>query len=307
VPDDGYDPEVRVRCLSVHAPYVCAHAGACCQAGWTIPIEAPLVPRLRALGFRDAADGVAGLTDNGACVFFERDAGRLCAIQRRGGSSLLPSMCRHFPRVVVNDSRGTSVTLSHFCPTAAGLLFEPVRLAIVDAPAPLSLDGRMEGLDATGVLPPLLAPGVLTDWDGYTAWEEAAVALFDEDRLDPDAAARMLGDGTAAACGWRPGHESLAAAVRRAFAAAQRPADSNGRWGSFERAVKAFLAAHAFASWAAYEPAGLRAVADAVSDALDALHAEVTRRGPLTRESLLEAMRATDLRLRHAVDARVGA
>src|SRR5688572_7037569 len=148
--DHGYDPQVRIRCLSVHAPYVCAHAGACCQAGWTIPIEAPLVPRLRALGFQAPADGVAGLADDGACAFFERDAGRLCAIHRRGGSSLLPSMCRHFPRVVVNDPRGSSLTLSHFCPTAAGLLFEPVPLAIVDAPAPLSLDGGMEGLDATG-------------------------------------------------------------------------------------------------------------------------------------------------------------
>lgn len=299
---------MRIRCLSVHAPYVCAHAGACCQAGWTIPIEAPLVPRLRALGFQPPADGVAGLAGDGACVFFEREAGRLCAIHRLGGASVLPSMCRHFPRVVVDDPRGASLTLSHFCPTAAGLLFEPVRLAIVDAPAPLSLEGGMEGLDATDVLPPLLAPGVLTDWEGYTAWEEAAVALFDEDGLDPDCAARELADRTAAACDWRPGRETLASAVRGAFAAARRPpADANGRWRGFERAVKAFLAAHAFASWAAYEPAGLRAVAGAVSHALDVLRAEVSLRGPLTRDSLLEAMRAADLRLRHAVDARVGA
>ena len=299
---------MRTRCLSVHAPYVCAHVGACCQAGWTIPIEAPLIPRLRALGFPDAAAGVAGLADDGACVFFERDGGRLCAIHRRGGASSLPSMCRHFPRVVVNDPRGASVTLSHFCPTAAGLLFEPVRLAIVDAPRPLSLDGGMEGLDATDVLPPLLSPGVLTDWEGYTAWEDAAVALFDDEGLDPGAAARELAGRTAAVCAWKPGRDTLASAVRDAFAAdRRREAVSTSSWRGFERAVKAFLAAHAFASWAAYEPGGLRAAAGAVSRALDVLRGEVSLRAPLTRGSLLEAMRAADLRLRHSVDARVGA
>ena len=41
--------------------------------------------------------------------------------------------------MVLHDPRGTFISLSHFCPTAAGMLFDdgpPV--AIVDAPAALA-------------------------------------------------------------------------------------------------------------------------------------------------------------------------
>jgi Fe-S-cluster containining protein len=289
-----------IRCLSVHASYVCAHAGACCRAGWTIPVDEVLIGPLRGIGIDIGAARVAPVLPSGDCAFFEAEAGRLCRIHRRGGSRLLPSMCRHFPRVVVNDPRGTSLTLSHFCPTAAALLVAAPRLAIVDAPASLALDGSLEGLDATDVLPPLLTPGVLTDWEGYSAWEAEAVALFDIDHLEPEIAVEALRVATEATCSWRPGRELLTGAVRAAFARSRPRITRDGnRWDNCGRTVNAFLAAHAFASWAAYEPDGLRAVPAAVAEALAILRRH-SKDHPLTEETLTDAIRATELQLRHA-------
>jgi Fe-S-cluster containining protein len=291
-----------IRCLSIHAPYVCAHAGECCRAGWTIPVEEHLVAPLNLLGIRIDPNRVAPSRPTGECVFFEADAGRLCTIHRCGGPALLPSVCRHFPRVIVKDPRGTSVTLSHFCPTAAGLLFAHAPLSIVEAPPALSLGGGLEGLDATNVLPPLLSKDVLMDWDGYTAWEEAAIALFDVDGAAPEQAVETLLEVTDRVSSWKPGQESLSSMVRREFAAAMNAAPRrDGRWGGYARPIKAFLAAHAFASWAAYESDGLRSVAAAVESALRQLTEAIDERDTLiTRTSLVDALRTTDLKLRHA-------
>jgi hypothetical protein len=290
---------VSVRCLSLHAPYVCAHAGECCRAGWPVPIEGHLIAPLRVIGIEVPPNRVAP-RPNGDCAFFESDNGRLCTIHRRGGPTLLPSVCRHFPRVIVNDPRGTSVTLSHFCPTAADLLFAGVSLAIVQAPATLSLGGTLDGLDATSVLPPLLSKSVLMDWDGYSAWEEGAVELFNDGGIDPEHAVRMLLRITERVCEWTPEREPLASAVKREFAIgiAAVPRGCDG-WGEYARPLGAFLAAHAFASWAAYEPDGLLAVAGAVELALQHVSEKIDDRRGLTRPSLIDAIRATDLELRH--------
>jgi Fe-S-cluster containining protein len=290
---------VPIRCLNVHAPYVCAHAGECCRAGWTIPVEEHLVAPLSVLGIQIGTDRVATSRPTGECVFFEADAGRLCTIHRRGGPALLPSVCRHFPRVIVKDPRGTSVTLSHFCPTAAGLLFTDAPLSIVEAPPPLSLGGMLEGLDATNVLPPLLSKDVLMDWDGYTAWEEAAVALFNVDDIAPEQAIDTLAAVTERISTWKPGGESLSSMVRREFSVTTNSAPRrDGRWGTYARPINAFLAAHAFASWAAYEPGGLLSIPVAVGKALRLL-TQNKDRGQLTQASVTEAIRATDLELRH--------
>ena len=237
---------------------------------------------------------------DGSCVFFEGDTGKLCTIHRRAGASRLPSVCRHFPRVVVTDPRGASITLSHFCPTAADLLFESTPLAIVESPPSLALGGDLEGLDATAVLPPLLSQGVLTDWEGYSAWEEAAVALFNVEGAAPEQAVARLERATDLARAWSPGVEPLAAAVRRAFShTASADRGGRDRWDGFGRVVNAFLAAHAFASWAPYERDGLRAVPAAVRDALQVLTDKASSREPLTRAALTEAIRNADLELRH--------
>jgi hypothetical protein len=170
----------------------------------------------------------------------------------------------------------------------------------VDAPSTLALDGSLEGLNATDVLPPLLATGVLADWDGYSTWEAETVALFDIENLEPERAVEALAAATEAACAWKPGADSLACAVRRAFIRC-RPDDlrGGGRWSSFGRTVNVFLAAHAFASWAAYDAVGLRAIPAAVKQALTILTEQVDGRA-LTKEALVSAIRSTDLRLRHA-------
>lgn len=210
-------------CLSVHAAYACRHSGACCTAPWRIPIEPATLRAVRThAGIAEKLDrahdvSYVGRRDDGACVFFEADRGRFCAIHRVAGASLLPSACRHFPRVVLRDPRGTFVTLSSFCPTAAAMLEEDVPLRIVEAPPSLALDGTLEGLDATGVLPPLLRDGVLMDYDGYAAWERAAIAVLDRDDLDADAALDAIADATDLVQRWKPGTGSLTTHIADAF------------------------------------------------------------------------------------------
>ncbi len=78
-----------------------------------------------------------------------------------------------------------SVTLSHYCPTAASLLdsYEgPVE--IVEGPEPMP-SGEPEGLDARGAWPPLLAPNVLMDLAAYTQWEAHLISWLGGGR-NPD-------------------------------------------------------------------------------------------------------------------------
>jgi Fe-S-cluster containining protein len=313
---------MRPLCLSFHAAYACAHSGVCCTTPWPVPVEPGALARLLAHGLvppdrahvrpldapvngsrlalaRDAA---------GACVFFDRDAGRLCRIHRDGGTDLLPSACRAFPRVALRDGRGLSITLSHYCPTAARLLLVAGDIRIVDAPDSLSLGGAVEGLDATAVLPPLLRPGMLMDFEGYARWEREGIALLNDRQVTASAARAVIRAATRDICEWSPRGETLAERVSRAFESVKRstpnfqlptpkasrstlPAENRC---SLEQATKAFLAAHLFASWAAYQQGGLSAVVDT----LDAAHALVGS-GHEDEGSFLDAVRRADLRLRH--------
>jgi Fe-S-cluster containining protein len=299
---------MRTLCLSFHAAYGCAHSGVCCTAPWPVPVERVALAQLQARGF--APPGGASVrpidppvngstlalatTPEGACVFFDRDGGRLCRIHRDGGADLLPASCRAFPRVVLHDGRGLSITLSHYCPTAARLLLRAGDISIVDAPDSLSLGGAVEGLDATAVLPPLLRPGMLTNLDGYGRWEQEAIAVLNDRRLTAQAALVVIRAATRDTCEWRPGDETLAERVSRAFARAPEACPVSAFDVSrLEHATKAFLAAHLFASWAAYQQGGLRAVVDAV----DAAHALVG--SPMDEASFLDTVRRADLRLRH--------
>jgi hypothetical protein len=248
-------------------------------------------------------------TGDGACVFFEPAAGRLCAIHRAVGPGLLPVACRNFPRVALRDARGLFVTLSHYCPTAARLLLSATPLSIVPAPASLSLDGEADGLDATEVLPPLLRPGMLLTLEGYTAWERHAVTVFGDDERDLDArdALDIVSRATAAICEWRPGTRSLVTAIDDGFAVAGANIERAPRSGSraVQRAARRFLAAHAFASWAAYQDGGLLGIVRSLETALALLTRELaaarTRMNGV-EESLVAAVRATDFQLRHTRD-----
>jgi Fe-S-cluster containining protein len=299
-------------CLSIHAGYRCASSGMCCTAGWPIPVEERLLPLLRADGLLPNTGAprlrtlplpvngsrlATAVSGDGACAFFEPARGRLCAIHRISGAHRLPAACRSFPRIALRDGRGLFITLSHYCPTAARMLLSPGPLRIVQAPASLSLDGDVEGLDATTVLPPLLRPGMLLDLEGYTAWEEQAMAVLDDRRLPAPAALSVIRAATEAATRWQPGGPRLADSIVRGFDAARDRSSSEPLSGRLEHATKAFLAAHLFASWAAYQNGGLMAICDEVERAHGLIGVQTTDDG------FIEAVRKADLCLRHQVNS----
>jgi Fe-S-cluster containining protein len=217
--------------LAHHADYRCRHAGACCQAGWRIPVEHASLTLIRAAvrdgrvppaASRTESDGsttVLALADDGACTAYEPSSRRAhgrCAVHRVLGHEALPSSCRHFPRVVVIDARGTHVTLSHYCPTAALTLFRTdVPLAIVQGPEAFPERPDYEGLDARDALPPLLRPGMLMNLAAYSAWERHAVATFAREAHTPASAIAQLANDARALESWTPSHGPLRSAVER--------------------------------------------------------------------------------------------
>src|SRR5262249_16253985 len=131
----------------------------------------------------------------------------------------LPVSCRMFPRSVLMDARGTFVSLSHYCPTAAAMLFAPGRpVTIVDAPQSLTDVGPLDGLDARSAWPPLLRPGVLMDLPSSDAWENLGVELLTHEAVAPDASLTALERACARIATWTPRDGSLVTRVRDAFA-----------------------------------------------------------------------------------------
>jgi hypothetical protein len=325
------------RWLSVHVPYACRHSGACCGAGWPLPVERASVTaidravatgQLETIDRRpmwlvahpDAPAEMAGhlrLHHDARCVFHHREgrAGHACAVHTALGHDALPATCQHFPRICLIDSRGVHVTLSHYCPTAAALLFDhygPV--VIVDGPAAVAGRDVPEGLDARDALPPLLTSHVLMDWDGYTAWERHMVETLAGERArgwSAEDAVKLLVSEARTLAGWRPGVGTLAAAVaaledgadrgdlpsaldlfEQARASCRDPwtwphppeqvAELETRlvapgWPAFDAPVRRYLAAHAFAAWGAYQGGTLVAVVTAVGRALAVLRTEAAR------------------------------
>lgn len=323
----GYHRRVRRFCLSIHAGYTCGRSGACCTAGWRIPVDSARLAALRARpALRRTLDGLpaagnAGGTlvlrtdGDGGCAFHD-PAGRLCTIHRDSGPQLLPEGCRNFPRIALHDPRGTFVTLSHFCPTAAALLLAAGDIVVVEAPASISLDGDVEGLDARDVLPPLLGPGMLMDHEGYGAWEREGLGVLNDHGRSPREALALIRAATEDARAWRPGGETLASRVTRAFARARSRPPAPGGPPALSRATKAFLAAHLFASWAAYQDGGLMAVVHTVEGALALLERALSRdtfdaagagAPPAdVRATFVNAVRSVDLVLRHGQPASTG-
>jgi hypothetical protein len=274
---------------------------------------------------------VLGRTPGGACLLHD-PATNLCTVHAAVGEAALPAACRHFPRIALRDARGTFVTLSHYCPTAARSLVEDVPLAIVESP-PAFPEDDYEGLDAVGELPPLLHPSVLMDAEGYTAWETHMVATLAA-APTPAAALDALRADAAALARWRPGSRALTEAVaaldgagyveappivtlyeevRAAIVVDLRPPVPDAidvpPFGSpaLSAPVRRFLAAHAFASWCAYQGRGVRTIVRSLDSALATLAVEAARVSrvagrPLDPALLVEAFGAADLRLRHQAD-----
>lgn len=264
-------------CLDFHASYRCRHAGACCQAAWTIPFE----------------DGTIAARDaHGACSFFD-PATNLCVIHGAHGIHALPVTCRMFPRIVLHDVRGTFISLSHFCPTAARLLFDATGdAAIVEAPPALAGVGELEGLDAGGEWPPLLRAGVLMDPDSYGEWERRALSLLTGGGASPEDALTGLEETTARLTAWTPGTGALRDAVHAAFEGT--PSSACAPDAADDAAVKRWLAARLFGTWTAYQGDGLPATLRYLRACLQTFTRERAADG-----DALEAIRRSDLRLLH--------
>src|SRR5262245_45559855 len=233
-----------VFALSIHADYRCRHSGACCSADWDVPVELPVYRSLQDAVARghlrtqeaarhldpfivepDLPDDAAAMlerTPTGECVFLERET-KLCIVHRDLGEAALPATCRYFPRLAVRDGRGTFITLSHFCPTAASMLFrDDCPLTVVSGP-PAFPPGDYEGLHVRGDdLPPLLSPNMLMDRAGYSAWERHMVARCAESGISPEAVLATLERDARLLRDWKPGRITLADAIRHLPAHAER-------------------------------------------------------------------------------------
>jgi hypothetical protein len=284
----------RVFALSLHAEYACGRTGACCTAGWTIPIEpAPLRVRFGAGALVPDAEGV--------CGWYDRGSG-LCRVHRDEGEAALPIACRQFPRITLIDDRGLFVRLSHFCPTAARLLVHgDGPLAIVEAPPAFPAGRDYDGLDARGQWPPLVRRDLLFDYPAFDAWERFVVATCARDDLDVDSVLQRIAGAAERIRAWTPDRGPLAGWVAAAARddtvdphVLERYAEAGGTAGHalalrarvavdagtgrgvslgpvvadadlsaprgalFERTARRYVAARAFGSWSAYQARGLR-------------------------------------------------
>lgn len=326
----------NVFALGFHADYRCRHSGACCTADWDVPVELPIYRSLSdaLVGGRlvvaasagatyplivepDLPDGMGAMLDrddHGRCVFYD-STGKRCIVHRDLGEPYLPTTCRHFPRVSVQDRRGTFVSLSHFCPTAASMLFSDAPVAVVAEP-PSFQETDYDGLIITADdLPPLLHPRMLMDLDGYSAWERHMVGRCADVHERPESILATLRRDADLLRRWRPGQLTLSEAVwelphdlveappddelapslhmRDEVIAAVpddlKPAsDEHGlddAWTTYARAaadeyrapINRFLAAKAFASWTAYQGRGVKTIVRGLEAALALVRVEAAR------------------------------
>jgi hypothetical protein len=334
--------EPRVFALSMHATYACRHSGACCTAGWAIPVE----PERQAL----LGGEVLIPDEHGACRHYDR-ASRRCQVHRDHGAEALPASCFQFPRRALVDDRGVFVTLSHFCPTAAELLVHSAGpLSIVESPSAFPAGRGYDGLDGRGAWPPLVKANLLFDLASFTRWERLVVATFARSDLNPAAALRAMASLVEEVRAWTPGLgplDSWVAALARRVPPAQadaaferyhtftalaaydrlltmvpeglaRPVLSEAvrrrherdpwDWGAQTPAVMRYLAAKAFGSWSSYESHGIRTlvaeltVSELVLRLAAAAAMERHRRADLDAHTLVEAVRAADWLLIHLME-----
>ncbi len=221
---------------------------------------------------------------NGTCAFRRTGPDAHCTVHRALGHHVLPLACRQFPRVTVHDPRGVSVTLSHYCPTAAATLGDGAEDAdplIVVNPPRFPAGAEYVGLDATDALPPLVRRDLLMDWESWWRTEELAVAALLRGGTSAGEAVAMVRSAVRQLERWRPGTGVLLQdEVERAFACgeslpplaqadalvdealARVPALHQSRARAAfndvtsEAVARRFLAAHAFANWRVHEKDG---------------------------------------------------
>jgi hypothetical protein len=334
-----------VRVLRFQSDYLCRNSGACCTTGWSIPVEASVEGGLREAlrdgrlavsdpasllkpraGLPDGATSVLGIDAHDRCRAFEPGRGNLCAIHRQLGPESLPATCRQFPRVALITPDAVSLTLSHFCPTAAALVFrEEDWTGVVAAPPAFGPAASFEGLDARAGIPPLLRPDVLLGWEAHRLWEGHALARLETDDGPVEETLCRLRAQAQAAASWTAERgpfapflqETLAATPPRTrvrpplgervllwrevvacvpepYGHAAPPADlasAHGRlvapeWPRFVRPLRRFLAAKAFASWCAVQGTHLLAAVSYLEAALAMVEVEAARAASRARRPL---------------------
>jgi hypothetical protein len=302
------------------------------EEGYPTFIEEPDLP--------DQAAAMVGRTPSGNCVFFHGSSG-LCVIHRDLGEPRLPSTCRHFPRVAVKDRRGMFISLTHYCPTAAGMLFRDVPIEVIESPTAFP-PAEYEGLTVDPeAWPPLLHPKMLMDLDGYSAWERHMVARCTLD-LSPESVIGTLARDARVLRGYQPESGPLTGAVAtlpsdtvdtpcdlsldhslllhaevmKAVPDDVRPErDDDGlqeaferlvvpEWNTWDRPLRNFLAAKAFANWTAYQGRGVLSIVRGLEAALAFVRIEAAREcrnagRPLDAALLKQAFRGTDFVLNH--------
>jgi hypothetical protein len=138
------------------------------------------------------------------------------------------------------------------------------------------------------------------DYEGYSAWERHMVdVLTRDDGESAERALAVLETDLSAVQQWRPGPTPLSVRIEalRVASGLQVEPEAVGA-GEFiasdeDTVVRRYLAARAFASWAAYDVDGIIAVLRSLSATLAVL------RSQQTRLPLKEAIRQTDLQLVH--------
>jgi hypothetical protein len=249
--------------------------------------------------------------DNRGCVFHDAGHGGRCRVHQALGHDALPLACRQFPRVSVLDPRGASVTLSHYCPTAAGLLDEPTAMAITSEAPAFPAGSEIVGLDVVTNLPPLLTSKMLMDWEAWWEWERRAVDAVARPGRRPEQGLATLRAAVEEVRRWTPADGPLLPKIDTAFRRASdrvveralppalddvlaaipealRPRRLDTPGPPSAAAVRGFLAAHAFANWTAHLGQGLRSWLRSV----EAAYVLVNELG----------VRQTDLLLRHLAD-----
>jgi len=255
---------------------------------------------------------------------------------------MLPASCYQFPRRALIDDRGTFVTLSNFCPTAATLLCEHEEaVSIVESPAAFADHRIYEGLDARGQWPPLVRPGVLFDLESYSRWEAFIVKTLTRE-TSLNGALRQIAQAAERLRSWTPScgdfkgfatkaigtrstdsaspdiyaplrtgdaYETLRRFVSEGLTPPPSPTSTSLKddWGGEARAVRRYLASKAFASWSAYEGHGIRTLIAELTVSALVLRVECERasrasRRPLDRPLMIEAIRQSDLFLIHLID-----
>jgi hypothetical protein len=372
-----------VVALSFHRDYRCRHAGACCTSGWTIPVESARFEQLDAayrsgrvvlpllqttaplLRFPQRAGDYTGLLatdDSGRCLFYAPQSASIegasaarhpgsCIIHREFGHQALPDACQQFPRIAVLRPSSVAVTLSHYCPTAADLLFQDGSQAGLEVDPPFTSGRTLEGLDMREALPPLLRSDALFSWEAFSSWERFIVETLTRDRGSPGNAVGRIAWAAERLREWTPAagdfdrwaEETLSDsrevdriapldhAANSAIAAHRLVADTvpdevsapsaiteiERGWDVcletttlFERPVRRYLAARAWASWVGHEARSVRSFVRWIHLAWGVLLTEICRatreiESPLDGQGLKEAFRRTDLLLVHLASPRL--